>query len=87
MSVIQTNSAANSAYRNLSMTSSMLERQITKLSSGFRINRSADDAAGLAIANKLRAESRSLQQAFGDGARRRPARVPGRCEGRRHKTQ
>src|SRR5690606_6127143 len=49
--------------RNLSMTSSMLERQITKLSSGFRINRSADAAAGLAIANKLRAESRSLQQA------------------------
>ncbi|HPF62771.1 MAG: flagellin [Gemmatimonadetes bacterium] len=68
MSVIQTNSAANSAYRNLSMTSSMLERQITKLSSGFRINRSADDAAGLAIANKLRAESRSLQQASRNAA-------------------
>lgn len=63
MSVIQTNVAANSAYRNLSTTSKMLERQITKLSSGFRINRSGDDAAGLAIANKLRAESRSLQQA------------------------
>jgi len=63
MSVIQTNAAANSAYRNLSTTSKMLERQITKLSSGFRINRSGDDAAGLAIANKLRAESRSLQQA------------------------
>lgn len=63
MSVIQTNAAANSAYRNLSMTSTMLERQITKLSSGYRINRSGDDAAGLAIANKLRAESRSLQQA------------------------
>lgn len=63
MSVIQTNVAANSAYRSLSGTSRMLERQITKLSSGFRINRSGDDAAGLAIANKLRAESRSLQQA------------------------
>lgn len=63
MSVIQTNVAANSAYRSLSTTSTMLERQITKLSSGFRINRSGDDAAGLAIANKLRAESRSLQQA------------------------
>ena len=63
MSRIQTNVAANSAYRNLSMTSSALEKSITRLSSGFRINRSADDAAGMAIANKLRAESRSLQQA------------------------
>ncbi len=68
MSVIQTNTAANTAYRNLSMTSSALERQITKLSSGFRINRSADDAAGMAIANKLRAESRSLQQASRNAA-------------------
>ncbi|NOT07893.1 MAG: flagellin [Gemmatimonadales bacterium] len=63
MSSIQTNVAANSAYRNLTATSRALEKQITKLSSGFRINRSADDAAGLAIANKLRAESRSLLQA------------------------
>jgi flagellin len=63
MSVIQTNAAANNAYRNLTVSNKMLEAQITKLSSGFRINRSGDDAAGLAIANKLRAESRSLQQA------------------------
>ncbi|HRP08860.1 MAG TPA: flagellin, partial [Gemmatimonadales bacterium] len=68
MSRIQTNVAANSAYRNLSSTSALLERQITKLSSGFRINRSGDDAAGLAIANKLRAEARSLQQASRNAA-------------------
>ncbi len=68
MSRIQTNVAANSAYRNLATTSAALERQITKLSSGYRINRSGDDAAGLAIANKLRAESRSLQQASRNAA-------------------
>jgi flagellin len=63
MSRIQTNAAANNAYKNLSMTSGLLEKSITKLSSGFRINRSADDAAGLAIANKLRSDVRSLMQA------------------------
>ncbi len=62
MSRINTNVAANNAYKNLSSTSGMLERSIQKLSSGFRINRSADDAAGLAIANKLRADVRSLMQ-------------------------
>ncbi|HWA56943.1 MAG TPA: flagellin [Gemmatimonadales bacterium] len=63
MPSIQTNTAANNAYKNLSMTSGLLEKSITKLSSGFRINRSADDAAGLAIANKLRSDVRALQQA------------------------
>src|SRR5690606_26090973 len=63
MSRIQTNVAANSAYRNLATTSAALERQITKLSSGYRINRSGDDAAGLGIAIQLRAVIRSLQQA------------------------
>ncbi len=62
MSRIQTNAAANNAYKNLTATSSLLEKSITKLSSGFRINRSADDAAGLAIANKLRSDVRSLMQ-------------------------
>lgn len=62
MPVINTNTAANNAYKNLSATSMGLERSIQKLSSGFRINRSADDAAGLAIANKLRSDVRSLQQ-------------------------
>ncbi len=60
---IQTNTAANFALRNIGANSSAAERQIQKLSSGFRINRAGDDAAGLAIANKLRAEGRSLSQA------------------------
>jgi flagellin len=63
MSVINTNVAANNAYLNLSRTSSMMEKSIQKLSSGFRINRSADDAAGASIANSLRATGRSLAAA------------------------
>lgn len=63
MSSIQTNLAANQANLNLATTSMGLNKSIAALSSGFRINRSGDDAAGLAIANKLRAESRSLQVA------------------------
>jgi flagellin len=62
MPVINTNVAANNAYKNLSFTSKALQSSIAKLSSGFRINRSADDAAGLAIANKLRSDVRSLMQ-------------------------
>ena len=60
---IQTNTAANNAFRNMSVNSMNAERSIQKLSSGFRINRAADDAAGLAIANKLRADGRGLAQA------------------------
>jgi flagellin len=60
---IQTNTAANNAFRNMSVNSMNAERSIQKLSSGFRINRSGDDAAGLAIANKLRADGRGLAQA------------------------
>lgn len=60
---INTNVAALNANRHLDVSTSGLEKSIQRLSSGFRINRSGDDAAGLAIANKLRAESRSLLQA------------------------
>jgi flagellin len=60
---IQTNTAANNALRNMSVNSTNAERSIQKLSSGFRINRAGDDAAGLAIANKLRADGRGLAQA------------------------
>lgn len=60
---IQTNTAANSALGYMRVNTQMTERSIQKLSSGFRINRSGDDAAGLAIANKLRADGRSLQMA------------------------
>ena len=63
MSRINTNTAAYGAYRNLTMSSLSLEKSIQKLSSGFRINRAADDAAGAAIANDLRASGRALQAA------------------------
>ncbi len=60
---INTNAAANTAYKNLNASGSVLDKQIAKLSSGFRINRAGDDAAGLSIANKLRSEGRSLMMA------------------------
>jgi flagellin len=60
---IQTNTAANYALGYTRANSAATERSIQKLSSGFRINRAGDDAAGLAIANKLRADGRSLSQA------------------------
>jgi flagellin len=60
---IQTNTAANSALGFMRVNNQATERSIQKLSSGFRINRAGDDAAGLAIANKLRADVRGLAQA------------------------
>ena len=63
MARIQTNVAALNAHRNLANTNLLVQRSIQKLSTGFRINRAADDAAGLSIANKLRADVRAYQQA------------------------
>ena len=60
---IQTNTSATQAQLNIQRTNTALSSSMNKLSSGFRINRAADDAAGLAIANKLRTEGRSLQTA------------------------
>lgn len=60
---IQTNTAAARAYRGLYIADSMLSKSLNRLSTGFRINSAADDAAGLAIANKLRATNRSLNAA------------------------
>ena len=53
---INTNIAANNAYRNLSATQNDLSKSLEKLSSGLRINRAADDAAGLAISEGLRSQ-------------------------------
>jgi flagellin len=53
---INTNIAALNAYRNLSTTQNDLSKSLEKLSSGLRINRAADDAAGLAISEGLRAQ-------------------------------
>jgi flagellin len=60
---INQNIAAMNAYRNLSVTSGQMEKSLEKLSSGFRINRAADDAAGLAISEGLRSQIGGLKTA------------------------
>lgn len=60
---IRTNAAALQTHANLTSTSKAMGKSLEKLSSGFRINRAADDAAGLAIANKFRADIRSSRVA------------------------
>ncbi|WP_282946668.1 flagellin [Cellulomonas endometrii] len=60
---VNTNIAALNAYRNLSATQNDLGKSLEKLSSGLRINRAADDAAGLAISEGLRAQIGGTTQA------------------------
>src|SRR3954466_11956101 len=60
---IQNNVEAFNAHRQLEATSSKLSKSMERLSSGYRINRAADDAAGLAISEKLRAQVSGLAQA------------------------
>jgi flagellin len=61
---IYNNINAVNAQRNLSITGFALAKSIEKLSSGLRINRAADDAAGLSISEKLRAQIRGVMQAM-----------------------
>jgi flagellin len=60
---INQNIAANNAYRNLSVTDGNMQKSLEKLSSGFRINRAADDAAGLSISEGLRGQIGGLKVA------------------------
>jgi flagellin len=60
---INSNVEAFNAHRQLVGTSDKLQKSMERLSSGLRINRAADDAAGLAISERLRAESTGLDQA------------------------
>ncbi len=60
---INTNISALNAYRQLTANQTAITKNIEKLSSGFRINRAGDDAAGLAISEKMRAQIRGLTQA------------------------
>ncbi len=60
---INTNVASINAQRNLAKTRLALNSTLEKLSSGYRINRAGDDAAGLAISEHLRAQIRGLKQA------------------------
>ena len=60
---INQNTDAFNSYRNLSVTQGQLSKSLEKLSSGFRINRAADDAAGLAISEGLRSQVGGLKVA------------------------
>ena len=60
---INQNIMAFNAYRNLSMTNNSMGKSLEKLSSGYRINRAADDAAGLVVSQGLRAQVSGLKQA------------------------
>ena len=60
---IQHNIMAMNSYRNYSNNTSALSKNLEKLSSGYKINRAGDDAAGLAISEKMRAQITGLTQA------------------------
>jgi flagellin len=60
---INQNIAAMNSYRNLSITDGQMSKSLEKLSSGFRINRAADDAAGLSISEGLRSQVGGLKVA------------------------
>lgn len=61
--VIQHNIAAINSYRNLGINQSGLNSNLEKLSSGYKINRAGDDAAGLAISESMRSQINGLNQA------------------------
>lgn len=61
---IQHNIAALNAHRQLGVNNTAAGKSLERLSSGFRINRAADDAAGLAISEKMRSQIRGLNQAI-----------------------
>ena len=68
--VVNTNIASLAAQRNLAVNQAQLGRSVERLSSGLRITRAADDAAGLGVSETLRAQIRSINQAnrnAGDG--------------------
>jgi flagellin len=60
---INNNIAAQNAYRNLAVTDGQMSKSLEKLSSGYRINRAADDAAGLSISEGLRSQIGGLKVA------------------------
>lgn len=64
---INTNIAAMNSHRNLVSNNDSLAKSLEKLSSGLRINRGADDAAGLAVSEKMRAQVKGLQMSSRNG--------------------
>ncbi len=61
--VVRTNTMAINAYRQLGMNNSAVAKSLEKLASGYRINRAGDDAAGLAISEKMKAQITGLETA------------------------
>ncbi len=66
--IVQHNLTAMNANRQLGISASALAKSTEKLSSGYRINRAADDAAGLAISEKMRSQIRGLEKASANAA-------------------
>lgn len=61
--IIQHNMSAINTHRQLGVNAGNLGKNVEKLSSGYRINRAADDAAGLSISERMRAQIRGMEQA------------------------
>ncbi len=61
--VVRTNTMGINANRQLTMNNNAVSKSLEKLSSGFRINRAGDDASGLAISEKMKAQIKGLEQA------------------------
>ena len=61
--VVRTNTMAVNAYRQLGMNNNAVSKSLEKLASGYRINRAGDDAAGLAISEKMKAQITGLETA------------------------
>ena len=83
--VVQHNLTAMNANRMLGVTTSAQAKSTEKLSSGYKINRAADDAAGLSISEKMRKQIRGLSQASSnaqDGIRSEERRVGKECRSR-----
>lgn len=64
---VNSNTSSINAQRNLTNSTNGLQRSLSRLSSGLRITRASDDAAGLAISESFRADIRSIQQAQRNG--------------------
>lgn len=61
--VVRTNVMSNNAFRQLGMNNAQVSKSLEKLASGFRINRAGDDAAGLAISERMKAQIKGLDAA------------------------
>ena len=84
--VVQHNLSAMNTNRQMGVVSSALQKSTEKLSSGYKINRAGDDAAGLSISEKMRSQIRGLNKASlcEETVPRRSLAIdlPGRCQSR-----